>query len=374
MPFLTSTLGVRTILLLGKTVPVPASYDITSALSRVEVTNDSQSGDGFQITFTLGKDTPLDYGLLVTGALAPFTRVIIGVLLGMVPEVLIDGIITHHQFQPSPEPGQSTLTVTGKDVSAMMDLKEKNESYENQPDFVIVTRLIAEYAQYGLVPAVIPTIDVPIMLQRIPRQQETDFRFIKRLAQRNGYVFYIEPVTFGVNIAYWGPESRIGLPQPALSLNMGTSTNLKSISFTQDALAPVGTEGTFVEPITHTAIPIPSLPSLRVPPLALMPDQPRRTTIQRETANQNPLQAATTAIAAVTNAPDSVTGSGEVDSLRYGSVLRARKLVGVRGVGFRYDGLYYVRRVSHTLERGKYEQRFTISREGTGSITPVVRP
>jgi hypothetical protein len=374
MPFLSSILGVRMILLLGKTVPLPASADISNALSRVEVTNDSQTGDGFQMTFTLGKDTPLDYSVLASGALAPFNRVIIGVLLGVVPEVLIDGIITHHQFQPSPDPGQSTLTVTGKDVSIMMDLKEKNEKYENQPDFVIVTRLIAGYAQYGLVPIVMPTLDVPIMLQRIPRQQETDLRFIQRLAQRNGYVFYVEPLTFGVNTAYWGPENRLGLPQPALSLNMGPSTNLKTLSFSRDAMAPVGTEGTFVEPFTKTAIPIPSLPSLRVPPLALFPDQPARTTIQRETANQDPLQAATTAIAAVTNAPDSVTGNGEIDSVRYGSVLRARKLVGVRGVGYTYDGNYYVRRVSHSLERGKYEQRFTISREGTGSLLPVVRP
>jgi len=371
---LTSILGIRLILLMGKTVPLPAPPQVSNALTKAEVTNDSENGDGFQLTFTLGKDTPADYGLLLSGALDPFSRVIIGVLLGATPEVLIDGIITHHQMMPSQQPGMSTLTVTGRDVSLMLDLKEKNEKYENQPDFLIVMRLVAEYAQYGLVPKVTPTSDVPIMLQRIPRQQETDLRFIQRMAERNGFVFYIEPLTFGVNTAYWGPENRLSVPQSALTMNMGPSTNVISLSFSQDALAPVSTEGEFVEPVFKTSIPIPQLPSLRVPPLVPMPTQPRRTVLLRQTANQNPGQAATTAIAAVTNSPDSVTGEGEVDTVRYGNVLRARKLVGVRGVGFTYDGLYYVRRVTHILERGKYQQRFTISREGTGALLPVVRP
>ncbi len=371
---LTSQLGIRLILLIGKTVPLPAPPAVVNALTRVEVTNDAETGDGFQLTVTLGKDTPLDYGLLQSGALDQFSRVIIGVLLGVMPEVLIDGIITHQQITPSNEPGMSTLTVTGKDVSIMLDLEEKDEKYENQPDFVIVTRLLASYAQYGLIPMPTPTTDVPIMLQRIPRQHETDLKFIQRLAKKNGFVFYIEPLTFGVNTAYWGPESRLSVPQPALTMNMGDATNVKTLNFSQDGLAPVATQGSFVEPITKTSIPIPPLPSLRMPPLAPSPTPAKRTVLLRETANQNPGQAATTAIAAVTNSPDAVSGQGELETVRYGSVLRARKLVGVRGAGFSYDGNYYVRRVTHTIARGEYTQKFTLTREGTGALLPVVRP
>ncbi|HEX6288345.1 MAG TPA: hypothetical protein VFZ66_04100 [Herpetosiphonaceae bacterium] len=371
---LASQLGIRIILLVGGTVPLPASYAVTSALTRIEVTNDAEQGDGFQMTFTLSKDRIVDYGLLLDGTFNPFNRVIIGVLLGVTPEVLIDGIITHQQLQPSNEPGMSTLTVTGRDVSLMLDLEEKNEKYDNQPDFVIVMRLIAQYAQYGLIPQATPTTDVPIMLQRIPRQQETDLRFIQRMAERNGFVFYIEPLTFGVNTAYWGPENRLSLPQPALTMNMGPATNVESLSFSQDALAPVSTESSVVEPITKISIPIPSLPSLRIPPLVPSPTPARRTVLLRETANQNPAQAATASIAAATRSPDSVTGQGEVETVRYGSILRARKLVGVRGAGFTYNGNYYVRRVTHQIQRDRYTQSFTISREGTGALLPVVRP
>ena len=371
---LTSQLGIRMILLLGQTVPLPAPREALEALTNVQVTNDAQNGDGFQITFMLSKSQPTDYSLLQGGALAPQTRVIIGVLLGVTPQVLIDGIITHHQVAPSNDPSQSTLTVSGKDVSVMLDLEEKNEKYENQPDSVIVLQLIARYAQYGLVPMITPTTDVPIMIQRVPRQNETDLRFIQRMAQRNGYVFYVEPMTFGVNTAYWGPENRLGIPQPKLTMGQGASGNLKSLHFTQDALAPVSPSGTFVEPITKTAIPIPPLPSLRIPPLATSPTPAMRTVLMRNTSNQNPATAATSALAQATNAPDPVQGNGELDSVRYGNVLRARKLVNIRGAGLSYDGTFYVKSVTHTITRGDYKQSFTVSREGTGSILPVVAP
>lgn len=374
MGILTSTLGIRLVLLIGKTVPLPASYDVMQALTKVEVTNDAQAGDGFQMTFTLAKNPGMDYSLLTNGTVAQFNRVIIGVLLGAMPQVLIDGIITHHQLAPNPQPGMSTLTVTGKDVSVMLDLKEKNESFENQPDFVIVLRVLAQYAQYGLIPQTTPTADVPLMIQRIPRQHETDLKLIQRLAQQNGYVFYVEPLTFGVNTAYFGPENRLSIPQPALSFNMGSWTNVKTLSFANDGMAPVGTQGKFVEPFTKMAIPIPALPSLKIPPLALAPASAQRTTLTRETANENPARAATNALAAATNVPDAVTGSGELETVRYGSVLRARKLVGVRGVGFNYNGNYFVKRVTHVIERGNYTQSFQLSREGTGSLLPVVRP
>jgi hypothetical protein len=371
---LTSQLGFRLMLLLGKSVPLPAPYEVVRALTRAEVTNDDRNGDGFQITFALSKSKIGEYDLLQGGSLSPSSRVIIAVLVGVIPEVLIDGIITHHQIAPGNDPGQSTLTVTGKDVSIMLDLEEKNEKFDNQPDFLIATQLIAKYAKYGLVPQVTPTSDVPLMIDRIPRQHETDLRFIQRMAARNGYVFYVEPVTVGVNKAYWGPQVRAGVPQSALTVGEGPSTNLKSLHFTQDALAPVSTTGTFIEPITKMAIPIPALPSLRIPPLVSSSSAALRTTVTRDTANRNPIQAAMAALASATNAPDAVTGSGEIDSIRYGNVLRARKLVGIRGAGLSYDGFYYVHRVTHTVTPGDYKQSFEASREGTGALLPVVLP
>ena len=98
------------------------------------------------------------------------------------------------------------------------------------------------------------------------------------------------------------------------------------------------------------------------------------TVLMRDTSNQNPAQAATNALAQATNTPDAVQGTGEIDSVRYGNVLRARKLVNIRGAGLTYDGTFYVKSVTHTITRGDYKQSFSVSREGTGSLLPVVAP
>jgi len=371
---LVGSLGIRLILWVGPTIPLPAPPSVMKALTDVTVTNDAEGQDGFQLTLTLGKDLLLDFGILSSGTFDPMRRVVIGALMGASPEVLIDGIVTHHQVVPSGEPGRSTMTVTGKDLTQAMDLDERSDDFPNQPDSVIFTRIVGSYPQYGLVPQPTPTVDVPIMLERIPRQHETDLQFIRRMAERNGFVFYVEPVTFGVNKAYFGPEVRAGKPQSALTQNLGSATNVRSLSFSNDALAPVGTRGTFVDPIFKLSIPIPSVPSLRVPPLSRSPAPAYRTVELRETANENPARAATAAAAAVTGAPEPIEGSGELDAARYGSVLRARRLVGVRGAGTSYDGLYWVKRVTHTIKMGTYTQQFSLSREGTGALLPVVVP
>jgi hypothetical protein len=41
-------------------------------------------------------------------------------------------------------------------------------------------------------------------------------------------------------------------------------------------------------------------------------------------------------------------------------------------VGLSHSGIWYVRRVTHVLQRGSYRQRFQLSREGTGSLLPAV--
>ena len=54
------------------------------------------------------------------------TRVIIIVTLGGLPNVIMDGMVTRQELTPSNEPGQSTLTITGEDLSVVMDVVEMN--------------------------------------------------------------------------------------------------------------------------------------------------------------------------------------------------------------------------------------------------------
>jgi hypothetical protein len=130
---------------------------------------------------------------------------------------------------------------------------------------------------------------------------------------------------------------------------------------------------TILEPITKTPITIPAPSGLR-PPLALRPAAALRSSIARDSANLDPGQGLLRAVSSSTDSSDAVAASGEIDAVRYGKVLRARRLVGVRGVGNSYNGDYYVKQVTHRIKRGEYKQSFSLSREGLGTLTPVVVP
>jgi len=381
---LASLLGVRLTLWLGPALAAPAPLPIVEALTGVEVTLNAEGRDGFQLTFSLGRGPAdiVDYPLLANPLLRPFSRVIIQVWMGVAPEVLIDGFITKHQVNPGNTPGTSTLVITGEDVRVMMDLREFALPYPQMPPNVRVMLVLAKYALYlGAPPLVIPpiTLDVPMIMERIPAQTGTDLRYVEQLAQEAGYVFYVEPTPIPmVNLAYWGPENRLSIPQSALSVNMGPSTNVTSLNFDYNALGPTTVLGTVQDKRLGLLLPIVTVVPLR-PPLAPIPatiaQLPNvRTVFAKETGGLDVIQAYARAQAETDRAADALTASGELDALQYNGLLRARRLVGVRGAGFLMDGFYFVKSVTHSIKKGEYKQRFTLSREGFGAISPVVVP
>jgi hypothetical protein len=376
-------LGTHLTLLIGPTVAVPAPPPLMEALKQAEVTHNDEGQSGFQITFQVGRSGPadlLDFALLANPLLKPFNRVILIATFNAIPRELMDGIITHQQLAPSNEPGQSTLTVTGEDVSVMMDLEEKSVEHPAQDETIIALKLIASYAQYGLIPMVLPPlmIDPPIPIERIPVQQATDLQYLRQIAQRHAYVFYITPgpAPF-TNTAYWGPPVRLGLPQRALSVGLGGETNVDSIHFRNNALGPTTVSGQVQDRLTNQEMPVRTFASLR-PPLAAFPawlvNQPNVRQTQFRQSGLNLMQAMSQAQATTDASVDAVTAEGELDALRYGDLLQARGLVGLRGVGYSYDGLWYVKRVRHLVQKEKYTQSFTLTREGWGSTTPAVIP
>jgi len=163
---LKNTSGIHLILKIGPNIAQPASYDVTTALTRLEVTDNADERDGFQMTFTLNKVKSSDYNLVQDGTLDPKSRVKIGVRLNGRTEMLIDGIITQHQFAPSNEPGTFTLTVTGEDISLKFDLEEKNLSFRNMSDSAIVQQVLGRYADLGLKNEIDDTDDTPHENQR----------------------------------------------------------------------------------------------------------------------------------------------------------------------------------------------------------------
>jgi hypothetical protein len=369
--------GIRLSLFIGP-VPIPAPEGVVESLSSAKVlTGSGDTQSGFELTFDLPARSPLRTLFLMTGGGAlPLMRVVLVVQINGRAEAVVDGVTTNVEAQPG-EGGVSKLIVKGKDLSALMDIIELTGiPYPAMPPAVRVLLVLAKYAAFGVLPLVIPSIveDLPIPVERIPQQKGSDYAYVKRLAHECGYVFYLEPGPVpGTSKAYWGPEIRFGEAQPALNVNMDALSNVEELNFTFDKEKKTVPIVFFQEPMSKIPIPVP-IPDISPlnPPLGLVPPLPPRITQLDNTAQMSPLSALMSGLAYAGQHSDSVFGKGRLDVARYGRLLKSRQLVGVRGAGLPFSGLYYVKSVTHDIKRGEYKQSFTLARNGLVSTVPAV--
>jgi hypothetical protein len=370
--------GINLTLMVGPGVPLPAPKFVLDALTSVEVTAKSSGPSGFQLKFTVDKNSPLQtLFLLATGAQIPLVRVVLYATLSGSAQVLIDGVMTDHQISPGGSGQSPELTITGEDLTRVMDYIEfTGIPYPAMPPEARVLLILAKYAIFGVIPMVIPSImlDVPIPIDRIPTHQGTDLQYVKKLADDVGYTFYIKPGPApGTSVAYWGPDIKIGDPQGALNTDMDVQTNVESLNFSFNADAGTLPFLYMQEQFSKAPllIPIPDVTPLN-PPLGAIPPIPKQFPFIQGSSRLTPVQAILIGLAKAAKKADAITGSGTLDVLRYGRVLQPRGLVGVRGAGLAFDGLYYVSSVTHNIRRGEYKQAFTLGRNGLVSTLPQV--
>jgi hypothetical protein len=370
--------------MMGPVIPVTVPREVLDALSEVEVRIQDVGQSGFQLTFSIDKKSPLQILFLLTGGMPLlFMRCIVMATVNGRSNVLIDGVITNNHISPGDKGSNWTLTITGSDLSALMD--QSNWSglpFPACPPEARVALMIAKYSFFGIIPKVIPSLmfDVSIPIESIPAQQGTDLQYIRQLAEETGYVFYIdsgpEP---GANVAYWGPQIKFGEVQPALSGDMDAYTNTENMHFSFDQeKCKIPLIYTYVQEAgLSIPIPIPPINPLQ-PPLGAIPPLPTNllppdlTSFRDDMAKLSVPKAIMMGFAAGAEASEAVTCEGTLDVTRYGRVLSARKLVGVRGSGPAFDGLYYVKSVTHKIKRGEYKQNFTLTRNGLVSTVQTV--
>ena len=377
-------LGVHLTLLIGPTIPKPANPLLMESLQRIEVQNTDDGRSGFRIDFEIGRTGPfdlIDYPIMNLPAIRLNSRVIVVVRFNLKPYVLIDGLITNQQITPSNSPGGSTFTVLGEDVSIKMDNAEHSQAFAGRSAAMRVQEILTSYLQYFPIQIVDQTRgSTPPPPGQIPAQRGTDLQYVRGLAQRYGNVFYIKPGTVPMqNTAYWGPRGRIGPHQTGLSVNLGPRTNVEAINIMQDIGTTARISGWIQDRDTNIQMPLQTVASTR-PPLSLQPTLAESILAERArqpngTEGLSYAEALQLAQALTDESTDeSVVATGEIDSLRYGAVLRAHELVDVRGVGRSFDGTYLVTKVRHSISKGSYRQSFTLARDGLGTIVPAVIP
>ncbi len=390
---------------IGTTTPEDAPQELMVALRRVEVVQRDNSPSGFQLTFeaerygeSVAGSAP-EYPLLETELLSPMSRVWVGVKSNGASFPLIDGFIVHQALSFEGDE-RSLLTVTGEDASVKMDLFEISTEYQNLTDDQIVSQILSKYQSIGISKTVKAPSGQSAPQTFVPQQNATDRYQVQMLAARHAFVFSLLPSTqAGKSTAYWGPPDTRGDAQAPLTANMGPATNVQSLDLRYHTLTPTLTYGSVLDLAQDPAqaSPVAVGGAINKPGLSAngaidskyssLAQDPTTFTDQLSTLDlrgsllyhpgldvssaQQRAQAKTDR-----SVQDVVTVRGRLDVADYGTVLVAPGLVELRGVGTRYDGVYYVQSAEHsiTLEQGDwgYDQSFVLTRGGWGTTIQQV--
>src|SRR3984893_579443 len=164
--------------MIGPVIPLTVPRVVLDSLSEVEVKTEDVGQSGFQLIFSIDKQSPLQILFLLSGGMPLlFMRVVLVATVNGVASVLIDGVITNNEISPGDKGSNSTLTVTGKDLTALMN--QSNWSgfpFPACPAEARAALILLKYALFGVIPLIVPSImiDVPIPIDRIPSQKGTD--------------------------------------------------------------------------------------------------------------------------------------------------------------------------------------------------------
>lgn len=375
-------LGAHLTILIGQGLPRPAGLNVMEHFVSAEIAVSDSERSGFELVFEAVRAGEIAglFPIMAEPGLKAGARVVLTATLGIRPTVLMDGIIETAEFKPSEGEGPAQLSVRGKDLTFAMDREERSAVHPAQGPGEIATLVLLRYASHGIVPMVIPppSAERPNPVDRIPMQRATDFEFLTELAQAHDSIFTLIPGPVPLtSVAYWGPKPRLGVPQPAITTDMGPETNVTNLSFENAEAEAAQVEGQVQDRQSGQTVPVQSVTPLR-PPLAAVPALANSTVVRRNLFRTNGAPTAAQAMgeaqAQSDTTLDTLTVTGDLDTSKYGAVLTPRGLVGIRGAGLDHDGLYYVQSVIQKIGRGSWIQSFTLNREGIGSTVPVVLP
>ena len=147
---------VHITLLMGPKLVKPVPAEVTEALLSAQITATAGERSGFQLAFDLTKTGIINQRLLPEGFFDPKTRLIVTVSVRGTTDVLFDGLVVRQEVGASNQPGHSTLTVTGEDLTLLMDLEERTARYPNLPPSERVLSILRRYSDYGIRPTSTP--------------------------------------------------------------------------------------------------------------------------------------------------------------------------------------------------------------------------
>lgn len=361
MPAVTYTLSIA---------GVPAGEDLLQAIRQIEVEDHADMADMLRLQVVIGvKDGCSGWRFMDDNLFERLANIRIAVAVGSgKAETLIDAHVIETNATFANQPGSSILNVVAMDSTVLMNLEERVKAWPNMADSDVANSIFSS-SEYQFTPILDATSWRRQENDQTMIQRGTDIQFLQQLARRNGFEVYVETnaATGCVEGHFHAPRLKLP-PQGVLSVNMRDATNVNSFNARFDMLRPAAAQATNLD-VESRENQQSEVLSSRLPALgretALTSQRQRRVLPSRTGLTRTgELQAYAQAVA--DQSALAITAEGELNTVAYGGLMRAKRPILVRGAGRQFSGTYYVERVHHVLTPDSYRQNFTLRRNAVG--------
>lgn len=338
------TLAMPSLIEVQEVMGEPTTY-------RLHYSIDIQAGD-----LPLLNERRLDVGSMLS----------ILVPVGHQVQCLVKGPVRGQQIHLQHGGAGSRLEVIGADSTIAMDRETQTQVWSNVTDSEVVQVILG---RYGYLPDLQPTNSRHLETKHSLIQRESDHHLVRRLARRNGYLFWVTCDAVGVETAHFKRPPLEGKPTTELRINVN-NPNVQSLDLMWDVERPTKIEAKQLDLNTKTAMD----GSVSATPQRLLGQQglqtltagDRRTLhLVAPTDDVGDLQARSEG--ALIEADWFVRATCQTSLNALGDLVRSHTLVTLQGAGQRHSGTYWVTKVHHQIDAAAHRMTVELVRNALGA-------
>ena len=278
---------------------------------------------------------------------------------------LVKGPVTGQQINFVHGGAGSYLEVQGSDTSIAMDRETKTALWPDVTDSDAVNTILGTY---GYTPDVDSTDASHTTDKHALVQRDSDWRFVRRLARRNGTLFWVDSDDAGVETAHFKKPVVSGDPAMDLDINLD-SNQIDSLMLSWDVERPTSVVASQLnlndKSVIDGAVAQTPLALLGSSALQAIATDTRSVPVTAPVDDAGDLQAR--GQGALVEAGWFIRGNCQTSVKALNAIVKPNTLINLRGVGTRHSGNYYVAAVRHLITPDNHTMDLELIRNAWGA-------
>ena len=343
-----------------------------SQVRSIELETGVHEQAAFKMKISIGQEDSGDWASYAEKEFTPLMPVTVDARLGSTSVRLINGLLTQVKMNFTTDPCASEIELTALDALEKLKRLSPPRGFQNQPLSSLVQQMFTDASITPPSTSEIPQVGTSNPNREVIMQSHDDLTFVRALGDAVNAEVYVEPSGFDSQGHFATLDLGNALPVgTTLVVNQGKFTNVQNAQFYYDLTGPTAVEAAFVGADGKAGAPVRKTLSeivgghdkkLLGPPGFENVRRLERHGHERSDALQRLCLAELDRLSWI------VIGKGELDTATFGDILRPRRSVRVSGASGAFNGTYLVWKVTHSITRDRYCQKFELRRKlGVGS-------